>query len=284
MNSTASRQSRNKVHFLRLYVLRGIIYGINALFFIPLAISGEQKSSAQYSIDLVSLHDKEMLAREQIVQEQSQISQLRRQIAEADQKINKAVNDQYSIFGITKSEIERAEQVLKNLRKKIDELKNIPSTELIKKKDLIHECTTQLLLLESSSVVKFRIFSKTISELNKALLQISSVIETEFSDTATENLNQPEKITTDFQEKKQPKTNFSFDTYTVKNSNETLFIIAGYEQIYGNSHQWYKIYKANKDLINENYQQYKDTAENAKIINPYDLIFPGQILRIPRRD
>lgn len=53
-------------------------------------------------------------------------------------------------------------------------------------------------------------------------------------------------------------------THVVK-KGECLWYIAGYEDIYGNPLKWPLIYKANKD----------------KIKDP-DLIYPGQVLAIPR--
>lgn len=53
-------------------------------------------------------------------------------------------------------------------------------------------------------------------------------------------------------------------THVVK-KGECLWYIAGYEEIYGNPLKWPLIYKANKD----------------KIKDP-DLIYPGQVLTIPR--
>ncbi len=53
-------------------------------------------------------------------------------------------------------------------------------------------------------------------------------------------------------------------TYTVE-KGECLWNIAGYKHIYGDHTKWLQIYKANKD----------------KIKNP-DLIYPGQVLVIPR--
>lgn len=53
-------------------------------------------------------------------------------------------------------------------------------------------------------------------------------------------------------------------THVVK-KGECLWYIAGYEEIYGNPLKWPLIYKANKD----------------KIKDP-DLIYPGQVLAIPR--
>lgn len=53
-------------------------------------------------------------------------------------------------------------------------------------------------------------------------------------------------------------------THVVK-KGECLWYIAGYEQIYGNPLKWPVIYKANKN----------------KIKDP-DLIYPGQVLLIPR--
>lgn len=55
-------------------------------------------------------------------------------------------------------------------------------------------------------------------------------------------------------------------THTVV-KGECLWYIAGYPEVYGNPLEWPRIYEANRDIIK----------------NP-DLIYPGQVLRIPRED
>lgn len=55
-------------------------------------------------------------------------------------------------------------------------------------------------------------------------------------------------------------------THTVV-KGECLWYIAGYPEIYGNPLEWPRIYEANRDII-------KDP----------DLIYPGQVLRIPRQE
>jgi len=62
-----------------------------------------------------------------------------------------------------------------------------------------------------------------------------------------------------------PKKEADKPTTHVVKKGECLWYIAGYEQIYGNPLKWPLIYKANKD----------------KIKDP-DLIYPGQVLAIPR--
>jgi nucleoid-associated protein YgaU len=73
-----------------------------------------------------------------------------------------------------------------------------------------------------------------------------------------EPLEEPVKKKLPFWKKKLPAT------HTVK-KGECLWYIAGYPEIYGNPLEWPKIYKANRDIIR----------------NP-DLIYSGQVLRIPR--
>jgi len=55
-------------------------------------------------------------------------------------------------------------------------------------------------------------------------------------------------------------------THTVV-KGECLWYIAGYPEIYGNPLEWPRIYEANRDII-------KDP----------DLIYPGQVLKIPREE
>jgi nucleoid-associated protein YgaU len=58
-----------------------------------------------------------------------------------------------------------------------------------------------------------------------------------------------------------PKTSMTPDSYTVK-SGDSLSKIA--QQLYGDGKRWRSIFEANRDLIT----------------NP-DLIYPGQVLKIP---
>ena len=74
-----------------------------------------------------------------------------------------------------------------------------------------------------------------------------------------EPLEEPVKKKSPFWKKKLPAT------YTVK-KGECLWYIAGYPEIYGNPLEWPKIYKANRDMIRDP-----------------DFIYPGQVLRIPRK-
>jgi len=73
-----------------------------------------------------------------------------------------------------------------------------------------------------------------------------------------EPLEEPVKKKLPFWKKKLPAT------HTVK-KGECLWYIAGYPEIYGNPLEWPKIYKANRDIIRDP-----------------DVIYPGQVLRIPR--
>ena len=94
----------------------------------------------------------------------------------------------------------------------------------------------------------------------------------------------PLRITISFTSKKTDNVS-KIDTWIVKsegNKPESLYKIAGYPEIYGDSYKWTLLYQANKELIDQNYQKYANIKKDSTDINPQDIIFPGQILKVPR--
>jgi len=68
-------------------------------------------------------------------------------------------------------------------------------------------------------------------------------------------------------------------TYTVRlipDRRDCLWRIAEYDHIYNDPWQWPRIYQANKSILSDN-------LENSQgYTRPEDIIYPGQILTIPR--
>ena len=73
--------------------------------------------------------------------------------------------------------------------------------------------------------------------------------------------------------------------YTVRlipERRDCLYRIAEYPEIYEDATQWPRIYRANQGQIDAGYNRYLQRVEEPKYSRAQDLIFPGQVLDIPR--
>lgn len=275
-------------------VLPGIIYGIVVAIF-PFSTSGGQMSSAQYSSEITTLNDNEVAARELIAQEQTQIGNLKRQISETDTLMFKTIQDQYLILKITEQDIERASSEIVVLLDTIKSLNKRSAIDLIDRKDDILQFNNQVASLKSKSVFRFPKLSLKIIEIDLLLSSVNNLLHAAECNVAAsktqlnaaQEISLKPKTSKDTADQIDPnKTVSASDTYVVKNTansvHETLLLIAGYSQIYGDSHKWHRIYLANKDEIDRNYERSKTVGGDGNVTKPYDFIFPGQVLRIPR--
>jgi nucleoid-associated protein YgaU len=75
----------------------------------------------------------------------------------------------------------------------------------------------------------------------------------------------------------------SYAVRLVFHKRESLSRIAGYDFVYGDTARWHELYRANKSGIDGKYQRYKNRrGTDCRYGRAADLIFPGQVLDIPR--
>ena len=69
----------------------------------------------------------------------------------------------------------------------------------------------------------------------------------------------------------------------VPQNRECLYRISGYDFVFGDPAKWPYLYRANQSIIDKGFNRFKDRrGESCKYSRAADLIFPGQVLDIPR--
>lgn len=237
------------------------------------------KNADGFAAQLDAAQKKEQNAREQIADEQSRIKSVKHQIENIDNKIADIQREKFNLLGITVKDISLAETQLSILKKELENLSNIVPEDLLKRKSEIDSLDKRLCELKARPAVRLAELTGKVYRFELAFLRVK----TEF-DSICDRRNAAGETKTDNDSVVAAAVSPWVDKYTVKavyGRSETLLRIAGYPEIYGDSHKWYLIYDANKDLINRNYQKLKNSG-NTNYTQPQDVIFPGQVLIIPR--
>jgi hypothetical protein len=248
-----------------------------------ITLSWGQTNSTQYDSALL-IFEKVIATREQIAREQLEIQSLKSRIAETENKILRTVSDQYEILGITSAVVDQTAGKLQKFVQLLNTLQILPLDSLVHRKNDIQSLADRFALLRSEPVCKLSAFSSILSDTDQMLSDILAKV-----DAAEKSVMEKEVAAKVLAEKYSATTSnrkvMPVKSYTVRNHDgerETLFKIAGYPEIYGNSSKWYRIYLANKNLIDSNYRKNIVSGKQGAIIQPYDYLTPGQVLRIPR--
>ena len=215
----------------------------------------DSMSMESYEIALANALQREKVAKEQIAQEQAQIESLKQQIADVEQRIAATIQEKYDILGITEQDIIDAENEIASIREKLELLLGLMPDELMTRFSEIKECESRIAALKAKPVSYLWRIRDQIIELESLLERVKA--------------NLPDKLA----------------QYTVKlipERRDCLYRIAEYSEIYEDPTQWPKIYRANKSMIDGRYNSYVRNVEESKYSRPEDLIFPGQVLDIPR--
>lgn len=280
------------------------IFGIVVVVAWSYTASGEEKKGRQYEAELSRIQEKTMSLREQIANEQSQIGNLKRLISETDQKIASSVQNRNSRLGVTGQDIKNADIEVSSLRQGLDSLLSNSPEDLVRNKDKISEFESRISSLKSRSIAQLNelkpqitivdsLFSLIVIKLQDGeAIHLKNQIAAQQSDkdnaTAGNELPEQEKQPDLLQNQAENKEQLveRVSSYTVLNlsgKSESLSKIAARPDIYGDPNKWYLIYKANKKLIDGNYEKLKSKSVDSRYIQPQDLIFPGQVLLIPQQ-
>ncbi len=209
----------------------------------------------EYELALANAEQRETQAKEQIAQEQAKIDSIKQEIEKIEEQIAAVIQEKYDILGITEQDVIDAENVIADIRQKLELLLGLTSDELAER---IEEIETQEARIDSLK-------QEPVSYLWKIRDKIEEL----------ENL--VERVRANLPDKPHQ--------YTVKlnrSRRECLWRISEYEKIYDDPSQWPTIYRANKSLIDGDYQSYRRNVPDPKYDRPQDLIFPGQVFDIPR--
>lgn len=208
-----------------------------------------------YEIILASTLQREEELKRQIAEEQSLIESLRQQLAEIDQTIAAIIQEKYDILGITEQDVIDAENEIASIRQELELLLGLSPDELLKRKADIDKCEARINALKEKPVSYLWRIRDQIIELEDLLARVKA--------------NLPDKLN-------------SYTVRLIPERRDCLYRIAEYEEIFGDPTQWPQIYRANKSLIDGSYSRYLKNVEEPKYSRSQDLIFPGQVLDIPR--
>ncbi len=239
-----------------------------------------------------SVQQRELLAREQIALEQVKIENLKQDIQAYSEKIDGAQQKRLSLLGTDQQGYQRVCSTLDNIIFQLQTFFSAGVSDIIQNQQIIDSLhnfsnnlkqTTRFVRIDSLATkmqVIEDLFQKITVMLSEYLNKDSdTVIAANSSSGQSETISDNEII-------EAVSSDSLVVTYTVSSEigkkRESLFKISGYPQVYGDPFQWKKLYQANKELIDKNYERYKKLQNKDVSINPQDVIFPGQVLKIPR--
>jgi nucleoid-associated protein YgaU len=239
-------------------------YCIVLLVIIPLAAMAAKTEMTyeQYQNELVSVQQREKTAKEQIAEVQAAIEALKAQLSEIDQKITSAMEEKYRVLGITEQDVIAAENEIASIKQSLESLLSLSPEELHKRIKEVQALESRINAIKAKPVsYLWRVRDKLV-ELNDLLQRVKNAANQPISQTVSGE-----------------------GTYTVKlqpDQRDCLARIAAYNFIYGDASKWPLLYNANKDIIDRAFERYKNNVADPKFQNPEDLIFPGQVLQVPR--
>jgi hypothetical protein len=233
---------------------------------------------------------REMAAREQIALEQARIENLKQDLQACSEKITDALNERYRLLNTDKYGYDSVLSGLDSIAFYMEKYLSAGVTgisENFRTIDSLYGCagrlkTTTRFHSLSSVAKKIQIIEELYLKCTGVYTSIQQQHSTVDSSASRTTSAQEGPVEIPVADSGNPSE--LVDTWIVGSDGstcESLFKIAGYKQVYGDPYKWRKLYLANKELIDRNYTKFQ-INKKAGSINPEDLLFPGQVLRIPR--
>jgi len=249
-----------------------IVRTVIALFactisFQVLAYAQPQITYKEYEDQLASVQQREKTAKEEIAQEQGKIESTKQQIADLQQKLADVQKEKYALLGITEADIGQAETEIASIKADLEQLLAITPEELVKRKNDLAALESRVAAVKAKPVAYLWKIADEINGLTQLVDQIKSRMQMASTETA------------------KPASDKA-TSYTVKLSRENrecLYRISGYDIVFGDPAKWPYLYRANQSIIDKGYSRVKASkGASCKYARAADLIFPGQVLDIPR--
>jgi nucleoid-associated protein YgaU len=218
----------------------------------------------QYESQLTQALEREKAAKQQIAGEQSGIESLKGQIADLEQKIAAVQTEKYSILRITEADVTSAQSEITSIAQALDGLEALSPEDLLKRKNDIGAAQARIDALTRKPVTLLWKIRDRMGPLMDRLERTKA------------RLNR--------QPPPAPVAEVS-TSYTVKlvpGNRESLSRIASYDFIYGSAVRWPTLYRSNRSIIDKKYDRYVKHTGDPKYSRAADLIYPGQVLDIPR--
>ena len=209
----------------------------------------------EYEMKLAEVQQREQVAQAGIAEEEAKIASLKQQLADIDAQIAAVIQEKYDILGITEQDVIDAENEIASIRQELELLLGLMPEELAQRMNDIKTQEARINALKEKPVSYLWRIRDQIQELESLLERVKA--------------NLPDKP-------------MQYTVRLIPERRECLWRIAEYEEIYSDPTQWPSLYRANKGLIDGGYQSYLRNVEEPKYTRAEDLIFPGQVLDIPR--
>jgi hypothetical protein len=257
-------------------IRRGARIAWCVIFILPFyakAVNGEM-TYAQYEKELATLEQREKNAKEQIASEQAHRENLKNQIIDITEKNTAARKALYDILGITENDVIAANAEIASIRRQLEVLIHLSSDEVKNRQKEIDAQQSRITALKKMAI-------SHVWKIRDQLPPVEQFLEQLKTKAA---LQAPVQATALVSPAAQSLQSYSA-SYTVRfipGSHESLFQIAAKDSVYGDPEKWTLLYRSNKAKIDEQYQMYLKRNPGKKYLHPEDLIFPGQILAIPR--
>ena len=251
-------------------------FGTALLISIPLFAQTPQISRAEYDQQMASLQKTEIQLREQIAQEQASILQLKKKIEASRERIAALRQKKLELVGITESGLAELQGEIRQLEDGLGRLLSAGDDEFINDAARFQMFIEQFETLKKKPATRLWSIKPGIEKISLKITQA----ETRYLALAEQNAAAKEQENA---ENKTVSSSGAPESYTVSNRDgapETLYGIAS--KMYGDPYQWIRIYNANKTVIDSNFNRIRKKSELKSIAEPSDLIFPGQVLVIPR--
>jgi nucleoid-associated protein YgaU len=252
---------------------------IGTALLISIPLLAQKARRAEFEKQLSALQLQEQSFREQIALEQTAILDLKTQLEASRNRIAATRQKKLAFLGISESDLVEYSNKAQRLDKDLNRLLNCTESELLSDTVLFQTYVQQAEHLRKSPVFRLRSCKPVLT----GIVQNISALEQRYS-SLQDNSEQEKPATAEVSYASAPPTYpDNQNTYTVTNENgkpETLFSIAA--KVYGDPYKWDVIYRANKSVLDKNFNRFQKSAALKTIAEPSDLIFPGQVLAIPR--
>lgn len=230
----------------------------------PVFSQKQEMTYEQYLTELNTVVQREKTAREEIAGEQARIESLRQQISQLDLRIAGVIQEKYTILGITELDVKNAEIELSGMKSILQQLVNLSNVELVSRRQEPEQLDTRFNALKGKRVCLLYRVAEKMREIGPLLMQVLQQLRQALA------------------EPRPAAATFASSTYAVGSSEKGKNLSQIAAELYGDQHQWPRIYRANKALIDKWYERYRNSADSLKIVRPQDFLLPGWTLEIPR--
>jgi hypothetical protein len=268
--------------------------GIFLITGISLSADPPVLSRAEFEKQLADAQARDQKLREQIAAEQASILDIKKKIDNSRKNIDDIRLKKLEVLGITSDDVETTSRIFDQFIQDVSASFNRPDAEFLNDSQGVRFFINSLDTLLRYPACRLKALgsrTQTATELVNACSQrLQKLISAVVSESAQKKpaASAPSVVTAvaspETQATGSAVSSNGPATYVVRSTEggktETLYSIA--QQVYGNAYLWTRIYLANKKDIDKNFDRFRNVQKRNRIAGPSDLIYPGQVLVIPR--